>query len=434
MKRYLLTILFCLFPFGADAMIQSFSNGTFNNLPTGTTKEYNMVTSPGTAASLGWASGIASRQSPVPEDGTFRNINIILSGTPGTGNSYDFTLMVNGSRSLLDCDVTASVASCDSGATEVSVSELDLVSLEVEAIGIPTGRDMIGFSIEFEADAGSTYIMTGRMSNNVAGGAEQFAIPSTGSAISTDLNDHEILIPHNTTLTKFCVDIAIPGNSTFDLSVYKNGVEEASSILNITSSDPDVCTSALTIDLAPTDTIAVSVTESAGSSGSMTNISYGLSLSPDTDGESIVAGLSTDLLPSSGTEYNVLGSGETTWNGTASNRTAGVGMTEFTYSNLYVETLSAESSGIAYDFTILDDLVSTGITCQMTSTNCSDTSNEYTWDDPTDLIYFRAVHSPFATPVPIRWSWVQFIDPNVFSKAEVIVSDVLKVVDVLVTK
>jgi hypothetical protein len=76
---------------------------------------------------------------PVPYAGTIDNLQVRLSGTPGAGNSYAFTVLRNGSTAGITCTVSDSETSC-SGSTNAAFAAGETISLQSVPNSGPTGR------------------------------------------------------------------------------------------------------------------------------------------------------------------------------------------------------------------------------------------------------------------------------------------------------
>jgi hypothetical protein len=70
--------------------------------------------------------------------GTLSNFSVVLSGTPGGGNSYTFTVRVNGVATALTCNATGTTCSSDAF---VSVTAGDTINVEIVANSTPTARN-----------------------------------------------------------------------------------------------------------------------------------------------------------------------------------------------------------------------------------------------------------------------------------------------------
>ena len=65
---------------------------------------------------------------PLPS-GTLENLNVTLSGAPGTSASYTLTVFLSGSPTSLACTISGSNVSCSDTADKVTVGALDTLSV-----------------------------------------------------------------------------------------------------------------------------------------------------------------------------------------------------------------------------------------------------------------------------------------------------------------
>lgn len=86
----------------------------------------------------------------IPISGTFKNLYIKLSGSPGSAKSYTFTLMKNGVAQAVTCAVSGSTdTSASDIANSFSVSSGDLVSLKIVPSGTPSAL-MVSWGVSFD--------------------------------------------------------------------------------------------------------------------------------------------------------------------------------------------------------------------------------------------------------------------------------------------
>ena len=71
--------------------------------------------------------------------GTLSNFSVTLTGSPGTGNSYGFTVMANGSATAATCTISDSATSCSYAGTIV-LRPGDVVNVRSTPNSNPTSR------------------------------------------------------------------------------------------------------------------------------------------------------------------------------------------------------------------------------------------------------------------------------------------------------
>lgn len=86
---------------------------------------------------------------PVASAGVFKNLYVKLSGSPGSGKSYAFALMVNGSPSALTTTISDAATTGNDTTHTVSVAAGDIVSMRVTPSGTPTAVRP-SFSMSFD--------------------------------------------------------------------------------------------------------------------------------------------------------------------------------------------------------------------------------------------------------------------------------------------
>jgi hypothetical protein len=74
--------------------------------------------------------------------GTLSNFTVTISGSPGGGNSYAFTLMVNGSATGISCTINQPNTSCTDATapTSLVLAPGDTVNVQAVPAGPPTAR------------------------------------------------------------------------------------------------------------------------------------------------------------------------------------------------------------------------------------------------------------------------------------------------------
>lgn len=84
---------------------------------------------------------------PLPIGGTIGGLRVFQSGTAGAGNSWAYTLFVNGSAvGAVACTISGNSATTCSSAGTVAVSAGDRVSLRVAPSSVPSGSRAAGWS------------------------------------------------------------------------------------------------------------------------------------------------------------------------------------------------------------------------------------------------------------------------------------------------
>ena len=74
--------------------------------------------------------------------GTLSSFSVTISGSPGEGNEYLFTLRVNNAGTNINCTITGAGTTCTdtSGTTSIVLSPGDVVNVESNPNSTPTAR------------------------------------------------------------------------------------------------------------------------------------------------------------------------------------------------------------------------------------------------------------------------------------------------------
>lgn len=78
-------------------------------------------------------------QIPLAIGGTFRNLTVVLSGAPGTGNSVQVLLRVAGSNTAVTCTVSNAAATCSDTSHTAAITAGQAADFEVIPTGSPSG-------------------------------------------------------------------------------------------------------------------------------------------------------------------------------------------------------------------------------------------------------------------------------------------------------
>ena len=82
----------------------------------------------------------AVAQQVFPVGGSLSNLNVRLTGSPSAGDSYVFTLRVNGAGTEQTCTVAGTATSCTDGTGNLAVPAGGLVSIQVTETGTPDSQ------------------------------------------------------------------------------------------------------------------------------------------------------------------------------------------------------------------------------------------------------------------------------------------------------
>ena len=114
-----------------------FNTGT-GTLSTGPAVTTSFV---GLGSAIAGTGGDTTARVVMPTDGTINSLYIVLSGTPGSGKSYTFTVIQNGVVTSLNCMITGTVdTTCSDLGNSFGVLAGDTISIRSVAAGTPAGR------------------------------------------------------------------------------------------------------------------------------------------------------------------------------------------------------------------------------------------------------------------------------------------------------
>lgn len=106
------------------------------------------VMSGGQAQPSGWSTTETDMQIIVPTSGTLSHLYNIVSSTPGSGKSWQYSLMVNGVATSLQTTIANTTTTANNTAVNVSVAAGDTISMRCIPSGTPTNSSM-SFSVLF---------------------------------------------------------------------------------------------------------------------------------------------------------------------------------------------------------------------------------------------------------------------------------------------
>lgn len=85
---------------------------------------------------------VSSVYMPLPVGGTLKNLQVRLSGNPGSGKSYTFTVMNGSNATALTCTVAGSSATTCTGSGTVVLDAGDAISLRSQPNSKPSKRSV----------------------------------------------------------------------------------------------------------------------------------------------------------------------------------------------------------------------------------------------------------------------------------------------------
>ena len=290
----------------------------------------------------------------VSTDGVIKNLRAKLSGTPGAGTKYTFTLMLNGNPTALTFDIADTDTTGGDMINEVVVTGGDTVSIRCVPTGPPTARYCTWTSV-FKGDTAKESLMLGGSWDAVSKTATEYGqVYGAHTVYSATENNYRQVVPTAGTIKNFYVKLSEdPGvdPDAYRFTVRLNGATVAQSlIVTITADDTTGNDLAHNLAVVAGDILTLMI-EPLNAPLSTVYAVWGMTFVADIDGESIVLGGSDDDLHAATTEYYVLTSYEGgAWTSIESQRYQ-LGQI-CTLKKLYILLSDAPGAGTSYTFTV----------------------------------------------------------------------------------
>lgn len=382
----------------------------------------------------------SNRRNLIPAAGTLRNFRVLISTAPGSGKSWDCTVMINSVATAITLNIADANTTGVDITNSVAVSTGDKISIKFLGNSSPATSANVSWSLEFEPTTANRFVLPGgNPSQNFLtdGTRTYYTLPGSSNSSTSGPNTLNMVVPIACTIKTFSVELSgTPGvGKNYALSIYKNGSEEATSIVTIADSATTGSATGLSISLAAGDLLAVSVI----SSGTPTARSayWGIEFQPTTDGESIVCLVPSAAGSTSATNYNFVHANRTSgssWDATES-RVYSVGNpTSFILRSLYVALTVAPGVGKSWIFSNRRNAGAGAMSVTISgnvATTGSDTVNSNTYVDG-DTLDLQSVPSGTPSGVP-GISMAMYIDPpGLFSDPVTITESVSILIPTLV--
>jgi len=331
-----------------------------------TDTEYDVL-----SGGAGWTAVESARINVIPSDGVIKDLRIRLSGAPGAGKSYVFTLRLNGAPTTLTATVAGAAATTANDTShDVTVAAGDYVSLECNPDGIPTVRDAY-WSTMFEATVAGESIMLGSSGTVPNDQIRYSTLMGRGTWDDTE-NDVRTVIPTDGTIKNLYVRLsADPGNAPdgYKFTLRKGG---ASQSLTVTITADATTGSDTTHDIAVSaGDVVTFMSEPLNGPATQPQAGWGFTFVPDFDGESIHLGCASNVLDQNLDDYMYV-VGYTAPSGVESGYYSI--SQECTISKLYVLLSAAPGAGNSYTFTIREGGTDTGVTTYVSTADTTGNS------------------------------------------------------------
>ena len=170
----------------------------------------------------------ANVQALSPISATFGSLNIRLSGSPGSGKSFLFTLRKNGADTTLTCTVADTNTTCSDTTHTVSMAPGDVFSVSSVPSGTPTARSpFISMVVDSASSTIASMYSTNSNGVNMSNSATRYCSINAllGGGFSATESQANVVIPQSGTIKNLYVNLqAAPGaGKSYTFTVRKNG-------------------------------------------------------------------------------------------------------------------------------------------------------------------------------------------------------------------
>ena len=302
-----------------------------------------------------WSATEIDHQTSIPTNGKFVKINIKIDTAPGTGNSYQFALSVNGTASGT---LVGSISNTDTTLTVIadqSISAGDLVSLESIPTSTPTTFSRIDANFIWEPTIDDEYLILGGSSDALSPSAtEQINFECSSSQNWGGESDGQQVVAAAGVIKKFhAVLPSTPGASASYTFSFRRGfvTPGGSPTVTLDNADFDKIDTTNTVSVAAGDAITLRCVPA--STPNALAVIWSCVFVPTTSGEIPILGGAANNIATS-TENNTFGSQEA-WTSTLANVDLEVYNETITLKAMYIELNGSPGSGTDYDFDVLKD-------------------------------------------------------------------------------
>lgn len=363
MKKILFTLLFTL------CFHQSVNSASEQMLNHGTTALWY---SPGTYAlsPMGAGSGSITMSTA----GSITKLYVEMTANPGAGNTWTFTVRVNGSASAVTCAVTGAATTCSDTAHSASVSAGDYVEVATSYSGGAQSNSVRTVTVFQPTTEGET-VLASMESQQYADSYLGFNGYGTPGWLNSTYAHKAIPIARAGTIDKLNVALVLAGGAGIShvFTLYKNGSSTALTCTISGASETTCSDTANSVSVSAGDTVAV-FRDYSGWPPTESYKRLAVEFTPTTSGEMIL-GVNTTYpvaLSASATQYIHLN------NLDYSVSTTSTGNTQLfiasTLKSLFVKLETAPGAGTSRTFTVRNNNSDTALACTIsdTATTCND--------------------------------------------------------------
>lgn len=377
------------------------------------TNYISLISGQGTS---GWSTTLNVRRNLIPIDGKIYNLEITLNTAPGAGKSWTFSVNKNGSATGVTVTISDTNTSGADYVNQVSIAPGDFVSLQAVPTGTPTNFTGIFWNVEFSSTIPQESFISRNNGFTANTSVTTYAYPLSNNSFTTSAvttQDATAVSPYYATIKSFYVSIAAaPGaGNSWEFSIFKNGLQEASSVLTLSNTSTSASVSGISIAIAPNDDICYRIVPT-GTPVAFAGATFSMGIIPAVTGESWFGGYTFNATDLALTEYVTLtGGNNQVWFNVESTYRLFFGKTSVILRKLIFWGFVTTTSG-SYDITIRKNGADTAATVNYSSSQYVQNSVGSVVVNKGDIITFQCKpNSPDAT-FSSRWSFVSYIAPN----------------------
>lgn len=331
----------------------------------------------------------------ISHDLTIDRLMVYLATAPGSGKSWEFTLMKNGSATGLTCTISDAATTGQDVSNSVSFSAGDTVSMRSTPSGTPTATGRIQWTARQES-SGTQALITG--TNNTALGTTTQFINADHSPVSTGTQVNiQSPIPCDGTISHMYTILTVaPGVGNSRLTALM--VNGSASALSVTISDANTTgnDTSNSVSVSAGDLVSVRSTVTGTPGGS--RISVGMKFTPNNDGDSILLSSSNDNPSTTVTEYKS-SIADDAWVATESIARQHR-FQDATIRSLYIKNVSAPTAGKSFQYDVRKNSADSGLSATVSDADTTaNASSSFSVSDG-DLLGMES--TPSGTPTTSR--------------------------------
>jgi len=363
-----------------------------------------------------WTAPESLRYKLVSTDGIIKHLRVVLSGAPGVGTHYDFTLMVNGAPTALTLEIAGAATSGSNMVNEIDVAPSDTVSLQC----VPDNNPSVwraAWTCVFKGDTSAESLILGGSHYPLNSGATEYGqVMCSYTDYSNVENDFRQVVPTAGTIKDFYVKLSespgVGAGDAYRFTVRLNGATVAQSLI-VTITQPATTGNDLAHNLvvAAGDVLTMMI-EPILTPSATPYACWGMTFLADVDGESIVLGGCKDDLDAALTEWNNLTSIEG-WPWIANESLRYELGQVCTIKKLYILLSTPPGAGNTYTFTLRIAAANSNVVAVVTG--AATTGNSAALEDTVandDYVDLQVVPDGTPDTADAYWGFVSYREPG----------------------